>query len=296
MVGLPIPNQEKVTIVSNDITSPAISKLSFTFLISEKDFVGLANKKLHLKEGEVAFYRQKGDSQLKEIKILNQKYSVVENLKSVKLPNVANTYNPSVIILKDKEAVEKLQSAINKKSQGKIEPVYSVYADLSKAQVKQLHLQSNLLTDGNQSLAHTSQKHAFYLEVLSMVGGFVFTGFLLGLTFILGAALIIYYKQYSEGYQDKKSYHILQEVGMSQMAVRKTINSQVILVFFMPIVMAVIHFIVALVMIKQMLLIFGVVNTSSVYSISAVTILGIIILYYAIYRITSRTYYKIIER
>lgn len=129
-----------------------------------------------------------------------------------------------------------------------------------------------------------------------MVGGFVFTGFLLGLTFILGAALIIYYKQYSEGYQDKKSYHILQEVGMSQSEVRKTINSQIILVFFMPIVMAVLHFMIALVMIKQMLLIFGVDNTSSVYSISALTIIGIIILYYAIYRMTSRIYYKIIER
>ncbi|WP_259463014.1 ABC transporter permease [Streptococcus iniae] len=296
MVGLPIANQKKVTINSDDITSPAVSKLSFVFLISEKDFISLGNKKLNLKEGEIAFYRQKGDSQLEALKILDQTYRVTENFKSLKFPNVANTYNPSVMILRDRVAVEKLLTAINKISHTKLEPVYSVYVDLSKEQVNQLHLQSSVLVDGDHSLAHITQKHIFYSDILGMVGGFVFTGFLLGLTFILGAALIIYYKQYSEGYQDKKSYHILQEVGMSQSEVRKTINSQIILVFFMPIVMAVLHFMIALVMIKQMLLIFGVDNTSSVYSISALTIIGIIILYYAIYRMTSRIYYKIIER
>ncbi|WNZ89096.1 ABC transporter permease [Streptococcus iniae] len=296
MVGLPIANQKKVTINSDDITSPAVSKLSFVFLISEKDFISLGNKKLNLKEGEIAFYRQKGDSQLEALKILDQTYRVTENFKSLKFPNVANTYNPSVMILRDRVAVEKLLTAINKISHTKLEPVYSVYVDLSKEQVNQLHLQSSVLVDGDHSLAHITQKHIFYSDILGMVGGFVFTGFLLGLTFILGATLIIYYKQYSEGYQDKKSYHILQEVGMSQSEVRKTINSQIILVFFMPIVMAVLHFMIALVMIKQMLLIFGVDNTSSVYSISALTIIGIIILYYAIYRMTSRIYYKIIER
>ncbi|MGT2807999.1 ABC transporter permease [Streptococcus iniae] len=296
MVGLPIANQKKVTINSDDITSPAVSKLSFVFLISEKDFISLGNKKLNLKEGEIAFYRQKGDSQLEALKILDQTYRVTENFKSLKFPNVANTYNPSVMILRDRVAVEKLLTAINKISHTKLAPVYSVYVDLSKEQVNQLHLQSSVLVDGDHSLAHITQKHIFYSDILGMVGGFVFTGFLLGLTFILGAALIIYYKQYSEGYQDKKSYHILQEVGMSQSEVRKTINSQIILVFFMPIVMAVLHFMIALVMIKQMLLIFGVDNTSSVYSISALTIIGIIILYYAIYRMTSRIYYKIIER
>ncbi|WKZ88899.1 ABC transporter permease [Streptococcus iniae] len=296
MVGLPIANQKKVTINSDDITSPAVSKLSFVFLISEKDFISLGNKKLNLKEGEIAFYRQKGDSQLEALKILDQTYRVTENFKSLKFPNVANTYNPSVMILRDRVAVEKLLTAINKISHTKLEPVYSVYVDLSKEQVNQLHLQSSVLVDGDHSLAHITQKHIFYSDILGMVGGFVFTGFLLGLTFILGAALIIYYKQYSEGYQDKKSYHILQEVGMSQSEVRKTINSQIILVFFMPIVMAVLHFMIALVMIKQMLLIFGVDNTSSVYSIIALTIIGIIILYYAIYRMTSRIYYKIIER
>ncbi|RLV18690.1 ABC transporter permease [Streptococcus iniae] len=296
MVGLPIANQKKVTINSDDITSPAVSKLSFVFLISEKDFISLGNKKLNLKEGEIAFYRQKGDSQLEALKILDQTYRVTENFKSLKFPNVANTYNPSVMILRDRVAVEKLLTAINKISHTKLEPVYSVYVDLSKEQVNQLHLQSSVLVDGDHSLAHITQKHIFYSDILGMVGGFVFTGFLLGLTFILGAALIIYYKQYSEGYQDKKSYHILQEVGMSQSEVRKTINSQIILVFFMPFVMAVLHFMIALVMIKQMLLIFGVDNTSSVYSISALTIIGIIILYYAIYRMTSRIYYKIIER
>ncbi|AEF25196.1 transporter permease protein [Streptococcus parauberis KCTC 11537] len=112
----------------------------------------------------------------------------------------------------------------------------------------------------------------------------------------MGAALIIYYKQYTEGHQDKKSYKILQEVGMSQKQVKKTINSQILLVFFMPIIMSIIHFSVALVMIKQMLLLFGVTNTSLIYNVCASTIAIIIAIYFIIYSITSRTYYKIIER
>ncbi|WP_328287239.1 FtsX-like permease family protein, partial [Streptococcus equi] len=129
-----------------------------------------------------------------------------------------------------------------------------------------------------------------------LTGGFLFTGFLLGLSFVLGAALIIYYKQYSEGYEDKKSYNILQEVGMSKQQVKKTINSQIVLVFFMPIAMAVLHFCVALVMLKQMLFLFGVLDTNLIYLVSALTIAVIIVIYFTIYRITSKTYYNIIER
>ncbi|MHC5791828.1 ABC transporter permease, partial [Streptococcus pyogenes] len=88
-------------------------------------------------------------------------------------------------------------------------------------------------------------------ESLQMTGGFLFTGFLLGIAFLLGAALIIYYKQISEGSQDKRSYRILQEVGMSFNQVKKTINSQIILVFFLPLGIAIIHFLMALPILKK---------------------------------------------
>ena len=129
-----------------------------------------------------------------------------------------------------------------------------------------------------------------------MFGGLLFTGVLLGISFLLGAALIIYYKQYSEGQEDKKSYKILQEVGMSQEQVKKTISTQTLLVFFMPLAIASLHYLVAIPMLRQMLLFFGVSSSTLVYLVAAVTMLIISLLYFGIYRLTSRTYYRIIER
>ena len=129
-----------------------------------------------------------------------------------------------------------------------------------------------------------------------MSGGFLFTGFVLGIAFLLGAALIIYYKQLSEGTQDKRSYKILQEVGMSLNQVKKTINSQIILVFFMPLLVAIVHFVFALPILRKLLLFFGVTGDQFIYTVCGLTILGILIIYFIIYKLTSRTYYKIIER
>lgn len=83
---------------------------------------------------------------------------------------------------------------------------------------------------------------------------------------------------------------------MSQQAVKKTINSQTLLVFFMPLAMATLHFIVALVMLKQMLMVFGVVSSSMIYTVSGITLLAVVLIYFVIYKWTSRTYYRIIER
>lgn len=101
---------------------------------------------------------------------------------------------------------------------------------------------------------------------------------------------------YLEGHEDKRSYRILQEVGMSKKLVKRTINSQIMIFFFQPLVVAVIHFGVAIPMLKQMLLVFGVLNSTIVYVVSGLTVLAISIIYFIIYRITSRTYYHIIER
>ena len=154
----------------------------------------------------------------------------------------------------------------------------------------------DILDENGEYLGNVMQRTDFNNLLMGFTGGFLFTGFLLGISFLLGAALIIYYKQYSEGHEDKKSYKILQEVGMSQQAVKKTINSQTLLVFFMPLAMATLHFVVALVMLKQMLMMFGVVSSSMIYTVSGVTLLAVVLIYFVIYKWTSRTYYRIIER
>ena len=129
-----------------------------------------------------------------------------------------------------------------------------------------------------------------------LTGGFLFIGFILGITFILGAALIIYYKQISEGAEDKRSYRILQEIGLTKNEVKKTINSQVLVVFFMPIIVSIIHFAAAFVMISKLIKLFGVTNMSIIITVSISTIIIITLIYFLIYRKTSKIYYRIVER
>ncbi|HEO6830786.1 TPA: ABC transporter permease, partial [Streptococcus agalactiae] len=169
------------------------------------------------------------------------------------------------------------------------------YLDLNSQEINSISKNDIIEVDGKY-VGNISTKQSFLKEGYQMFGGLLFTGFLLGISFLLGIALIVYYKQYSEGHEDKRSYRILQEVGMSKKLVKRTINSQIMIFFFQPLVVAVIHFGVAIPMLKQMLLVFGVLNSTIVYVVSGLTVLAISIIYFIIYRITSRTYYHIIER
>ncbi|BBN99594.1 ABC transporter permease [Sporolactobacillus terrae] len=133
-------------------------------------------------------------------------------------------------------------------------------------------------------------------QLISFAGGFLFIGLVLGFTFILGTALIIYYKQISEGEQDKRSFEILQEVGLSSDEVRQTIRSQVLLVFFMPIGVAIVHFGFAFIMIQKLISLFGTTRFGLLLLTSIGTIAVVAAIYYIIYKQTSHAYYRIVER
>ena len=139
-------------------------------------------------------------------------------------------------------------------------------------------------------------RFALLQEAQVYTGGFLFIGFTLGLTFIIGAALIIYYKQIAEGEQDKEAFRILQEVGLSKKEVSQTINSQIRLLFFMPIVVAIVHFAGAYMMVSKIINAFGITNKTLMLSVSGGVILLIAVLYYIIYKITSRSYVNIVQR
>lgn len=128
------------------------------------------------------------------------------------------------------------------------------------------------------------------------LSGFIFIGFILGISFILGAALIIYYKQLSEGTQDRQSFKILQEVGLSQAEVKKTIKTQVRMIFFLPILVSIVHFGFAYNMIVKIENLFGVQDSSLLLEFSSLTIVSVAGLYWIIYKLTSRVYYRIVER
>lgn len=133
------------------------------------------------------------------------------------------------------------------------------------------------------------------MDFLALYGGLLFLGLLLGLTFLMAAVLIIYYKQVSEGYEDAGRFRILMDVGMTDREIRKSINSQLLTVFFLPLLVAALHTAFALPIISLLLTGFGFHNTLLYYLISGGVFLLTCLLYTAIYSATSRTYYNIVK-
>lgn len=132
-------------------------------------------------------------------------------------------------------------------------------------------------------------------DFISTYGGFFFLGVFLGTLFMAAAVLIIYYKQISEGYDDKARFEIMQKVGMSRSEVKSTIRRQVLMVFFLPLGMAVIHLAFAFNMISKLLVLFNFTDTGLFLACTAVTAGIFALLYGLVYAATARVYYRIVE-
>lgn len=300
--GLVYDGGEEIVISPVTISDPDFSKIAFTYFITQGDFRKLGNDLPELAANQVAFIRPSEKPSLKKLVLGEQTFENVVNLDQAILPDITNTLNAAVMVVSDDSVLETIRSyyQANNPQGYQVSLDYRVFTDMTNEEVATLGEQAgdayNISDANGEFIGYVMQKTDFNNMIMGFTGGFLFTGFLLGISFLLGAALIIYYKQYSEGHEDKKSYKILQEVGMSQQTVKKTIDSQTLLVFFMPLAMATLHFVVALVMLKQMLMMFGVVSSSMIYTISGITLLAVALIYFVIYKWTSRTYYRIIER
>ena len=133
-------------------------------------------------------------------------------------------------------------------------------------------------------------------ELYGLAGGFLFLGLFLGFIFLMATVLIIYYKQISEGYEDKRRFEIMQKVGLSREEVRTAIRSQVLMVFFLPIVVAAIHIAFDFNMVEKLLTLFYLHDTTLTALCTLGTLLVFFLVYGVVYLLTARTYYKIVER
>ena len=127
-------------------------------------------------------------------------------------------------------------------------------------------------------------------------GSLLFIGIFLGSLFLLGTAMIIYYKQISEGYEDQNRFEIMQKVGLSHREVKSSIRRQILMVFFLPLLMAMLHISMAFPLIRRMLLLFGMTNTRLFIGCTAGTVLIYALVYGLIYLMTAKSYYHIVER
>lgn len=180
---------------------------------------------------------------------------------------------------------------------------YTYQFDLSGTDDEQLDALHTLLSDpAFESAAEaanvqytTDMRADGYPTLRSTYGGFLFLGFFLGFVFLFATVLIIYYKQVSEGYDDRGRFRIMQQVGMTPKEVKATIRTQVLLMFFLPLVTAAIHIAFAFPLIKQIVFAFGLQNVHLFLLCTLGTFGVFALLYTFVYLLTARTYYRIVR-
>lgn len=180
---------------------------------------------------------------------------------------------------------------------------YTYQFDLSGTDDEQLDALHALLSDPElESAAEaanvnytTDMRADGYPTLRSTYGGFLFLGFFLGFVFLFATVLIIYYKQVSEGYDDRGRFRIMQQVGMTPKEVKATIRTQVLLMFFLPLVTAAIHIAFAFPLIKQIVFAFGLQNVHLFLLCTLGTFGVFALLYTFVYLLTARTYYRIVR-
>ena len=132
-------------------------------------------------------------------------------------------------------------------------------------------------------------------ELLSIYATLFYLGILLSFIFMMATVLIIYYKQISEGYEDRERFVIMQKIGMSKKEIRKNINSQLLTVFFLPILGAGIHLCFAFPMITRIFKVMQFTNTALFATTSAITFLVFAAFYCVVYKLTTNVYFKIVS-
>ena len=284
--------------------SPKLNDYAALRFVTRDDMVKLGNDLPELASNQAILYKAFGDKDVKSVDWFGEKLEIVKEVPSLKnLPKFPGVFDVFVFVVSDEQELTKLNDLNNqeeiKKNPGAVDFSTQISTEwLVNLSAKEREVLSkkapNDVNQPNRVIVATEKESKE--GIMEFTGGFLFIGFMLGITFILGAALIIYYKQISEGAEDKRSYRILQEVGLTKKEVKKSIDSQVMVVFFMPIIVSIIHFAAAFVMISKLINIFGITDIGMIATVSGITILVISIIYYLIYRKTSKIYYRIVER
>lgn len=252
-----------------------------------------------LKKDEALLYVGRGDIPGEVLNLNGMQLNIKERLPFLysKGEETAMPTNSYYLVVKDTDTVEKVYRALSGNSGNTAELAYYCGFDVSSDNAAQIQLTNDLQETlntleikGYVDGAEISRSN-FYV----LYGGLLFLGIFLGLLFIMATVLIIYYKQIAEGYEDKERFNIMQKVGMSHAEVKQAIRSQVLTVFFLPLVTAILHIVVAFKVITELLSALNLNNIPLFAVCTALTILVFAVFYIIVYLLTARTYYRIVS-
>ena len=277
------------------------------FLVfDQKDYEKMTGQKLNLTGNEVGLWAR--NDQLKGQKAFslnNQNYMIKQEIQQdFAMNHVSNQY---VLLVSDYNylVVPNLQNFLEHYQDSAVYTQFYGGMDVTASQEEQLKLTDDFDANVNNFSHNLKSEDAMVYngttktdaiaEMNALFGGILFIGIFLSIIFMVGTVLVIYYKQISEGYEDRERFVILQKVGLDQKQIKQTINKQVLTVFFLPVIFAFLHLAFAYHMLSLILKVIGVVDTAMMLSVT-LSICGIFALVYVlIFIITSRSYRRIVQ-
>jgi len=317
--NLTISNKDVLNYASFGLSSQEGTKLTIfekgqnnvmpktVFLVfDQKDYEKMTGQKLNLTGNEVGLWAR--NDQLKDQKTFslnNQNYTIKEAIQQDFIAN--HVSNPYVLLVSDYNylVVADIQSFLEQYQDSAVYTQLYGGMDVTASLEEQLKLSDdfeefvnnfshNLKNEDGMVYGGGTASDAI-AQMNALFGGVLFIGIFLSIIFMIGTVLVIYYKQISEGYEDRERFVILQKVGLDQKQIKQTINKQVLTVFFLPVIFAFLHLAFAYHMLSLILKVIGVVDTAMMLSVT-LSICGIFALVYVlIFMITSRSYRKIIQ-
>lgn len=282
-------------------TVGSLDKLRTVVVIELKDYNKVSKEQKTLNNGEtLLFIDKKGKYEANEIAVQGVNLKIKEKLTEfpgalgTAAANIMDTY---YVVVKDKDTVKEIESALKKKlsisdDEGGIFNYvgFNISDKTKEAKVienfKQLEKEGNINIEGKAE--NETNFKGFYAS-------FLFIGMFISMIFVVSQVVIMYYKQISEGYEDKGKFGIMRKVGLTDRQIKQSIRSQVLMIFFAPLAIATLHTIVAYPFIEKILKLFLATDNNVFLIALAVTIAVFGVFYLIVYLITSRIYYRIIK-
>ena len=282
------------------------SKICYLTLLPLEDYNHMEGKTETLNENEILLYCPDGKYNYYDLKIAKENFHVKKQIRKLKaeVEKTQSVYGNYYIVFKNTDAILKILQMQNYSGQNVPEAFkknqqmlrYYTAFDLNGKNAENAKILGKLQKGLNkvpytEMESRETSRESFY----GLYGGLFFIGIYLGILFLIATVLIIYYKQISEGFEDRKRFQIMQNVGMSKREVRRSIRSQILSVFFLPLFMAFLHVIVAFPIMVKLLRVLNLSNRA-LFAGCTVTTIGVFAVFYAIvYSLTAKEYYRIVN-
>lgn len=279
----------------------SFDKIKSIVVLELKDYNKVSKEQKTLNDGEtLLFIDKKGKYEANEIAVQGVNLKIKEKLTDfpgalgTAAANIMDTY---YVVVKDNSDVKKIESALKKKlniSDGEGEIFNYVGFNISdkSKEAKVIENFKQLEKEGNINIEGKAENE---INFKGFYASFLFIGVFISMIFVVSQVVIMYYKQISEGYEDKGKFGIMRKVGLTDKQIKQSIRSQVLMIFFAPLAVATLHTVVAYPFIEKILKLFLATDNNVFLIALAATIAVFAVFYLIVYLITSRIYYRIIK-